>query len=267
VLICCKVCGTDKDRARGPLLEPLAEAHGAAVWQLLDTSWAWRTWGQAPTARPAAAAKPLPSGARIAGWASRLLASPEPLRWLTETRGIALDVVRENLIGWDGDSDVLTFPMYSRGELVAFKTREARAGAHTIAWPGAGRAWPLYPEPSDRSWALLVAGELDALRARSVGLPAVSVTLGAGTWRDEWIASLADRNVAVCFDNNEDAYADARAAALAAAGVKVKVLSLRQLGLRTDKGDLSDYLNSGGTADALVRELRRRREVQRDGNG
>jgi hypothetical protein len=212
--------------------------------------------------------KPLPSRAQIDGWSSRLLSSSGPLGYLTEVRGLSLDVIERARIGWDGDSGRLTFPMYAEGELVAFKTRKPRPKAKMISWPGEGRPWPLYPDPGEVAsdgWLLLVAGELDALRGRTAGLPATSVTLGAGTWREVWTVELASLGVpvVVCFDNNERRQARAVVTRLRTAGVEAATLSLRRLGLHTRKGDLSDYLNGGGSALELKRLIRRERRAAR----
>jgi len=195
----------------------------------------------------------LPSAGRVAGWASRLHSEAEPLEWLTEARGISFDVIEAARIGWDGDR--LIFPMLWHGKVVAAKHRLPLDGAQMMAWPGRDRAWPLYPQPRCSGWVLLVAGELDALRARSAGLPAVSVTLGAGHWREEWTAALRGRRVVVCFDNNERAIARRRVRELRRGGVRATRLDLRKLGLDEPKGDLSDYLNNGGSIRGLRRAV------------
>jgi hypothetical protein len=188
---------------------------------------------------------PLPGDGTISGWHSALLSYPlEPLEYLLD-RGISIEVVQRYEIGWDRDRQRLIFPM--RGGLL--KTRPALRKGQMTCWPGKDRPWPLYPEvPRDDKYVLLVAGELDALAGLAAGLPAVSVTLGAGTWRDAWTQELKDAGVpvVVAFDNNETALARKRASELRAAGVRARHLDLRTLGLKTAKGDLSDYLNSGG---------------------
>jgi hypothetical protein len=191
---------------------------------------------------------PLPGRAQIDGWAARLLANPDPLRYLTDERGLTLEVIEAARIGFDGER--LTFPMFHEGELVAFKRREPREGGQMRSFPGGDRDWPLYPGAADVAsvfgWVLLLAGELDALAGRSVDLPAASVTPGAGTWRDAWTDELRGIYVLVAFDNNETALAQQRASELREAGIRARHLDLRTLGLTTPKGDLSDYLNSGG---------------------
>lgn len=194
----------------------------------------------------------LPSDGKFGGWAARLLASPDPLAYLTDERGIDRATLERFGIGWDGAR--LIVPMRSRGKIVAAKTRHPSGRAQMRALPGRGRPWPLYPEPEpDWPWVLLVAGELDALRGRTAGLPACSVTLGAGTWREDWTEILRPFRVAVCFDNNEAAPARGVVRRLRAEGVKARRLDLGRLGLARSKGDLSDYLNGGGDPIAIRR--------------
>lgn len=51
------------------------------------------------------------------------------------------------------------------------------------------------------TWCVLTEGELDALRLASVGIPAVSGTGGAGTFKQEWIQELP-KHVLVCYDTD-----------------------------------------------------------------
>jgi hypothetical protein len=156
------------------------------------------------------------------------------------------------MIGWGTEPrgrSALVFPMFDgQGSIVAAKWRFPRGRVQMRSWPGTGRLWPLYPPlEDDWPWVLIVAGELDALRARSAGLPAASVTLGADTWRDDWTEELRGRFVVVCFDNNEGTLAHGRVRALSKAGVDAARLDLRTLGVTGAKADLSDYLNAGGS--------------------
>lgn len=205
---------------------------------------------------------PLPSTAKIEGWAHRLLASPEPLRYLTHERGISPGVLRRAWVGWGEDwrgRPRLLFPIFAPGgDLVSIKVREPRSGAQMMSWPGQ-ELRALYPAPKPAwRWVLLVAGEIDALRGRTAGLPAVSVTRGAGQWHDDWTEQLRGLRVVVCFDLNEDEQARATVARLKGAGIHPRRLDLRKLGLDTPKGDLSDYLNGGGAPERLRSAVRPR---------
>lgn len=212
---------------------------------------------------------PLPSGASAWGWHMALL-GPDGARGRAylARRGVTLAEVRSNMVGWDGSR--LTFPMFAADgmEPLAFKRRAPNDRAQMMSLRGTF-AWPLYPSPDTGSarshgWVLLVAGELDALAARSAGLPASSVTLGAGHWEDRWTDLLRGLGVVVAFDNNEGEQARAVVARLRAAGIAAHRLDLRDLGLTTPKGDVSDYLAGGGDPAKLRRPRRvTRRRIRR----
>lgn len=190
---------------------------------------------------------PLPSLGYFGGCHSGLL-SHQPAFDYLRGRGISSETILRYEVGWDRDRDVLVFPMYYKGELVSYKTRAPRDGAQMRNPRGAGRAWPLFPGlPRRRQWVLVVGGELDALAGISAGLPAVSVTLGAGKWRSDWTEDLRPFGlVTVCFDRNEVEVAQRRVQELRKAGIRARHLDLRTLGVAKPKGDLSDYLNGGG---------------------
>jgi hypothetical protein len=202
---------------------------------------------------------PLPSLGYFGGCHSGLLSHEPALNYLFG-RGISSETILRYEVGWDRDRNLLVFPMYYKGELVAYKTRAPRDGAQMRNPRGAGRPWPLYPGlPYRRWWVLVVGGELDALAGLSAGLPAVSVTLGVGHWRPDWTEDLRPfRLVTVCLDNNEVETAERRAQELRRSGIRARQLDLRTLGLAEPKGDLSDYLNSGGDPKRIKPPGRRR---------
>lgn len=191
-------------------------------------------------------------------------AGREARGWLA-ARGIPFAVARRYGLGWSASHGALVLPLRRGAELVNVRARAPAPGENMRGWPGRRAedgAYPLFPEPepADR-WTLLVEGELDALAGRAAGLPSCSVTLGVGTWRDEWTALLAERGrpVAVLFDADEQAQAHAedRAARLRAAGVRAARLDPARLGLTARGADLTDYLAAGGTARTLREEARR----------
>lgn len=217
-----------------------------------------------PNGRPDSQGRrfPLPLTPQIEHWASRLIGNPAvskcvPLRYLTEDRDIALNVLVEHKVGLDTRpiKPRLTFPMFDViGRLVAIKYREPKSGKQMLAPKGRGRFWPLYPWPAHASKQSLVicAGELDALCALSHGLDACSVTLGADYWDPIWTYAVRQRRVLICFDNNERRQAHRTWQKLATLGVSVRVVDLRKLGLTEPKADLSDFLLDGGDAQAIL---------------
>lgn len=96
----------------------------------------------------------------------------------------------------------------------------------------------------------LVEGEKDADRLWSLGLPATTAPGGAGKWRSEYGEALRGRQVIVLPDNDEPGRKHALqvAASLATIAKEVRVLELPGL---PPHGDVSDWLDAGGTAEQL----------------
>ena len=92
--------------------------------------------------------------------------------------------------------------------------------------------------------------DVDALRARD--LVATTNPGGAGKWTPSMSAHLGGRNVVILPDNDEAGEAHARDLITKLAGVAASIRVLRLADLPR-KGDVSDWLAAGGTADELER--------------
>lgn len=109
------------------------------------------------------------------------------------------------------------------------------------------------PELQGQRLVLLVEGEKDADNVAAVGLPATTTPTGGGGWGEEYAAIIKAagvEKVVVIPDNDAPGrrYAAQAGTALTACGITVRVLEL--LGV-PEKGDVSDWLDAGGTADKL----------------
>lgn len=105
-------------------------------------------------------------------------------------------------------------------------------------------AWHL-AKSHDR--VLIAEGEKDAMVAWSHGIPAVSSTGGSLTFYDHWAELLSDKEVLVCFDNDE-------AGARGVVRVLDKISHAKVI-LIPDKPnvkDISDYVISGGDLLTLL---------------
>src|SRR5690606_38915938 len=110
----------------------------------------------------------------------------------------------------------------------------------------------LYPrrilEQSEIVW--LMEGEWDALLAQQLGLPAVTNTGGAGTWKTWWNRYFRDKVVYIVYDSDSAGRSGAEAVAKALSPVAREV---RNIVLPTE-GDFSDWiLREGGSVDELRR--------------
>ncbi|MNS65977.1 hypothetical protein D3C72_991700 [compost metagenome] len=97
----------------------------------------------------------------------------------------------------------------------------------------------------------VVEGEKDVLRLESLGLVATCNAGGAGKWPDALNALFARRRIVILADNDEPGHqhADKVYRALSQAEAEVRVLSLPGL---LPKGDVSDWLDAGGTVEQLL---------------
>lgn len=136
-----------------------------------------------------------------------------------------------------------------------FKQR-APDGKGNWVWSLAGVKRILYclPELLASDLAAIVwicEGEKDVDRLRSLNLIATCNPMGAGKWLDEFSDSLAGRDVVVVEDNDQPGRDHAEQVCQSLFG---KASRLRKLSFPTlpDKGDVSDWLDAGGTLDQLI---------------
>jgi hypothetical protein len=100
----------------------------------------------------------------------------------------------------------------------------------------------------------VVEGEKDADRLRQIGVLATTCPMGAGKWKDEYSAALAELVVVILPDNDKPGRDHARAVAASALphAASVRIIDLaawtEKLGLPDlpEKGDVSDFLGQGG---------------------
>lgn len=101
----------------------------------------------------------------------------------------------------------------------------------------------------------IVEGEKDADRLHGLGLAATTSQGGAAArWEDHYSATLRGADVVILPDNDEPGRTHARKVSLALHGIakSVRIVSLPGL---PEKGDVSDWLDSGRTRDDLAELL------------
>jgi hypothetical protein len=97
----------------------------------------------------------------------------------------------------------------------------------------------------------VVEGEKDADNLAALGLLATTNAMGAGKWRPEYSESLRGRHVIILPDNDDSGRQHAQAVAEALSGIASSVAILELPGL-PPKGDVSDWLASGGDKETLL---------------
>jgi putative DNA primase/helicase len=98
----------------------------------------------------------------------------------------------------------------------------------------------------------VVEGEKDALNLAGLGLTATTNPGGAGKWRREFNQALTGRRVVIIPDNDEPGREHALKVARSLQGVAASV-QLVELPNPPPKGDVTDWLNAGGTREGLER--------------
>lgn len=102
-----------------------------------------------------------------------------------------------------------------------------------------------------QDWIFVVEGEKDADNLARLGLVATCNAQGAGKWRAEYNEHFQGRRVCILPDNDDPGRKHAKQVAehLRKGAATVRILELPNL---TPKGDVSDWLATGGTAADLL---------------
>ena len=98
-------------------------------------------------------------------------------------------------------------------------------------------------------------GEKDVDELRNLELTATTNMGGSGNWRSEYAESLRDRNIVVLPDNDEAGrkWCNKVELSLRNIAASVKVVEFPDL---PERGDVSDWLNNGGTKERLLELVR-----------
>ncbi|SCW56266.1 AAA family ATPase [Ancylobacter rudongensis] len=147
-------------------------------------------------------------------------------------------------------------------EVVRYEPKEFRQrrpdGAGGFAWNLQGvRPVPYHlPElieaiGSERT-VFIVEGEKDVDRLRTLNVPATCNAGGAGKWKLDFVEHFVGADVVIVPDNDDPGreHAEKVARALQPVATRVRVLTLPNL---PRKGDVSDWLQAGGTVEELHR--------------
>lgn len=197
---------------------------------------------------------------KVDEWHERLLAETKVLNWLARSRGITEVTIKRFKLGWDGER--ITIPIRDIAGRVANVRKykpNADSGSKVVSYGagyGSARLFP-YVNLGKKSIAIF-EGEMDTLLANELGLPAVTSTGGAGTWKKSWNKWFAGKNVYIIYDIDEQGRKGARKVAneLSNVAKSVRVVELPTDGM-PDNGDFTDYIvgrsNSVSSFKALLK--------------
>lgn len=188
--------------------------------------------------------KPLPTVKQLKVWHKSLMSRAQIKKKMNEDRGLTDKSLAKFLIGWDGQR--YTIPIYdAEGKLVNVRRYKPNAREHKdkmwsyAAGHGSARidGWDVLAEHDK---VLLCEGEMDRRVAMQHGLPAVTHTGGASTFKMEWASAFAGKIVYVAYD--EDATGDKGADTVARVLKETADAVYRvKLGTNINGGDVTDF--------------------------
>jgi len=192
---------------------------------------------------------------------------------LKEARGLNDEVISKCQIGFCSKHpkypkdrhERLTIPIRRNGKVINIRFHalgEVKDGDRkSLPYrSGLPEATSLFPEDQlENNVIHLVEGELDALCAISHGLSAITVTGGAGFWKDEWTPLFKGKKVRIIYDCDTKGREGAKkiAVSLSSTANEVKLIDL---GLN-DKKDLTDWFVEYDRTKEELEELISRTKV------
>lgn len=151
------------------------------------------------------AASPLPSQDTIGKWNAALLANKPKLKAIMEQRGFEKKTIIDWEIGWDGSR--YTIPVRdAAGDLVNVRRYQmgGTSANKMLNLPGHGSAVLFGPDIlRDNERVVVTEGETDCILLNQIGIPAVTHTAGAATFRAQWGREFVDKDVWICYDADD----------------------------------------------------------------
>lgn len=199
---------------------------------------------------------PLPTQDTIDKWQSTLMQNNGVLKALMEQRGFDRKTIVDWEVGYDGSR--YTFPIRDeKGELVNVRRYKMNAGTSDkmLNLPGHGSAAIYRPDILAANQEIVITeGETDCILLNQTGIPAVTHTAGAGTFRAQWGSKFTDKDVWICYDVDDAGRAGAKKVQgiLKAFANNVFIIELPML----SKGaDITDYIHKEGHSRQEFHEL------------
>ncbi len=209
---------------------------------------------------------PLPTDEQIQKWTDRLISDARALGSFVSERGISQSTILHFRIGWDGSR--YTIPVYDEtGELVNVRRYKMNATAHSdkmlnIAGHGEARLFGLDTLLDENNTEIVLCeGETDRILGWQEGLPTVTHTSGAGTFRATWGPLFSGKTVYVCFDNDDTGKKGAARAAAMLVPYADAVYTIT-IPIANKGADLTDYLHKEGHSASDFRLLMKEAEEE-----
>lgn len=182
----------------------------------------------------------------VVAYHENLKKNPEKVNWLQGVRGIGQETITRFKLGYDSTLDRYVIPIYRSG--ICINLRKYKPGSTNKVIGEAGHNSPaIFPYDNLRSQVIyIMEGETDCLLANQLGLPAITVTGGAGSWKEEWNKYFTCKDVVIVYDIDD---AGRKGAVKLAETLLKTTNSLRVIDLPIQSpanGDFTDYIMTHG---------------------
>ena len=206
--------------------------------------------GRSSSSAPAKPTHPLPGRSTIAGWVDALQENSVALQRLTAARGFTHETILKWDIGFDGNR--YTIPVRNaNGDVI--NIRRYKLGAKgteqkMLNWTGYGAAQIFGISRLKHDQIVLTEGETDCILLNQHGIPAVSGTAGAKTFKPEWAKLFKGKDVYICYDADEAGREGAAKAQkmISQFAESVTIIDLPLSG--TENKDVTDFLHVEGNS-------------------
>jgi hypothetical protein len=170
-----------------------------------------------------------------------LFKSPNALAYLHDKCAWNDEIIKKYEIGFDGKR--YWIPIREEEELVNVrKYCPTDVNKMTgMAGNNKARLWPM-DNLKHSPKVYIFEGEKDCILANQLGLNAITVTAGAGTFKAEWVFLFKDKDVVICYDIDEAGKKGANAVAEFICGVSKSVKVLELPIAEPPNGDFTDYI-------------------------
>lgn len=188
----------------------------------------------------------------------QLLKNANMLKWLHEIRGINMESVVKFHLGTDGHR--LWIPISVKGKYVNVRRHSVNKQdkIKTMSYSQGHGGIRLWPDTSIIPGAdlLLCEGELDCILANQMGFNAVTVTGGAGSWKDEFTDVIRDvKGVNFIYDIDLAGRAGVNVVSRRIQPIKKVIKNVLLPITSPANGDFTDYVVTYGGTSEKIQEL------------
>jgi len=123
--------------------------------------------------------------------------------YLKNKKGLTSETITKFCIG-KNNTKRFTIPIYYDNKLINFRLYNPDADAKMIPFrKGVGMHLFGRDELKDRKWAIFCEGEWDRIILEQNGIPSITATGGAGSFRSDWKSHFEGKSVYILFDLDE----------------------------------------------------------------